>query len=107
MGETTPTTASAVAAGETSTEQLLSTLQALAARIDALEQQVGTLESELAEARASIPIPEETVLAISAAVAAFLGHKAKLKQIHYRTGAAWAQQGRVAVQGRSVMHGVR
>ena len=83
-----------------SVAELMATVQTLVARIDSLEH-------ELAEVRAAIPIPEETVLAISAAVAAFLGHTAKLKQIHYRTGAAWAQQGRVAVQGRQVMRGAR
>ena len=83
-----------------SVEELMATVQSLVARIDGLEQ-------ELADVRASIPISEETVLAISAAVAAFLGHKAKLKQIHYRSGAAWAQQGRVAVQGRQIMRGAR
>jgi methylmalonyl-CoA carboxyltransferase large subunit len=40
------------------------------------------------------------VIAISAAVAGYLGHRAKIKQMHYRTGAAYAQQGRVVVQGR-------
>lgn len=83
-----------------SVEELMATVQSLVTRIDGLEH-------ELAEVRAAIPIPEETVLAISAAVAAFLGHRATLKQIHYRTGAAWAQQGRVAVQGRQVMRGAR
>ncbi|XVX20762.1 hypothetical protein ACQP1U_02430 [Actinomycetota bacterium] len=94
----TPATESTT--GTPSTEELLAAVQSLVARIDSLEK-------ELHEVRNSVPIPEETVLAISAAVAAYLGHKAKLKQIHYRTGAAWAQQGRVAVQGRNVVHGVR
>ena len=48
------------------------------------------------------------MIAISAAVAAFLGHRAKIKQMHYRTGAAYAQQGRAAVvQARHVTHRVR
>ena len=42
-----------------------------------------------------------------AAVAAFLGHRAKVKQVHYRTGQAWAQQGRVAIQGHQIIHGAR
>ena len=78
-------------------------MQALAARVEALE-------AELAEVRAAVPapeVPEDVVLAISAAVAAFLGHRARLTQVHYRTGAAWAQQGRAAVQRHQVMHGVR
>ena len=47
------------------------------------------------------------MIAISAAVAAFLGHRARLTQVHYRTSQTWAQQGRAAVQRRNVMHGVR
>ena len=44
------------------------------------------------------------MIAISAAVAAYLGHRAKVKQMHYRTGAAYAQQGRAVVQGRHDTH---
>ena len=47
------------------------------------------------------------MIAISAAVAAYLGHRAKVKQVHYRTGATWAQQGRAVVQGRHDTHPTR
>ena len=47
------------------------------------------------------------MIAISAAVAAFLGHRAKITQMHYRTGAAYAQQGRAVVQARHDTHSVR
>jgi methylmalonyl-CoA carboxyltransferase large subunit len=83
--------------------ELLDAVNTLAARVE-------SLESELAALRAEIPpkeIPEEVVIAISAAVAAFLGHRARLKQVHYRTSQSWAQQGRAAVQRRNVLHGVR
>jgi methylmalonyl-CoA carboxyltransferase large subunit len=43
-------------------------------------------------------IPEEVVLAISAAVAAFLGVRARLRHVRLLTSPAWAQQGRVTVQ---------
>jgi methylmalonyl-CoA carboxyltransferase large subunit len=83
---------------------VLAAVQSLAARLEALE-------AELASVRAEIPareVPEEVVLAISAAVAAFLGHRARLKQVRYRTGGdAWTQQGRAAVHRRDVLHGVR
>ncbi|TIC81696.1 hypothetical protein [Nocardioides sp. GY 10127] len=88
------------------TEQLASLL----AQVHALGARVERLEAELAETRTLIPPPEvppEVVLAISAAVAEFLGHRAKVKQVHYRTGAAWAQQGRAMVHGHRIMHGVR
>jgi methylmalonyl-CoA carboxyltransferase large subunit len=83
--------------------ELLATVNALAARVE-------SLEAELAAVRADLPpreVPEEVVIAISAAVAAFLGHRARLKQVHYRTSQTWAQQGRSAVQRRNVLHGVR
>jgi methylmalonyl-CoA carboxyltransferase large subunit len=88
---------------EPTVAELLASVQALAARVE-------SLEAELSEVRSAVPraeVPEEVVIAISAAVAAFLGHRARLKQVHYRTGAAWTQQGRAAVQKRDVMHGVR
>jgi methylmalonyl-CoA carboxyltransferase 12S subunit len=41
---------------------------------------------------------EEIVLIISAAVAAFLGKKAPIRQIRLLGSTAWAQQGRVTIQ---------
>jgi methylmalonyl-CoA carboxyltransferase large subunit len=74
--------------------ELLEAVRTLSARVE-------HLEAELQEARSLMPaVPEDVMIAISAAVAAFLGHRAKVKQVHYRTGAAWAQQGRAVVQGR-------
>ncbi|MFN8193254.1 MAG: hypothetical protein U0R80_03130 [Nocardioidaceae bacterium] len=95
-GENTPKAGVA----EPTVAELLAMVQALVARVD-------SLEAELAAVRADVPVPDEVVLAISAAVAAFLGHRAKLKQVRYRSGAAWTQQGRAAVQGHRIMHGVR
>lgn len=74
------------------TAELLAAVKALTARVE-------SLEGELAIMRANTPVPEDVVVAISAAVAAYLGHRAKVTRVHYRTGRAWAQQGRVAVQG--------
>ena len=83
--------------------------QELLVAIRELTDRVAALEAEVAAVRArqEQDIPEEVVLAISAAVASFLGHRAKVKQVHYRTGQAWAQQGRVAVQGHRIIHGAR
>lgn len=84
------------------TAELLATVRALVEKVD-------RLEAELAQVRAADPPEpsEEVVIAISAAVAAFLGHRARLKQIRYRAGQAWTQQGRAAVQRHNVLHGVR
>ena len=43
-------------------------------------------------------IPEEIVLVIAAAVAAFCGERAHVRQIRLVSSHAWAQQGRVSVQ---------
>ena len=77
---------------EATVAELLETVRELADRI-------AHLEASLEEQEAA-GIPEEVVVAISAAVAAYLGHRAKVTQLHYRTGAAYAQQGRAVVQGR-------
>jgi methylmalonyl-CoA carboxyltransferase large subunit len=43
-------------------------------------------------------LSEEIVLVISAAIAAFLGKKPRIRQIRLLGTAAWAQQGRVTIQ---------
>ena len=87
------------------------TLADVLAAVQALAERVNALEAEIAAVRADMPpkeVPEDVVIAISAAVAAFLGHRARLMQVRYRTGGdAWTQQGRAAVQDRKIMLGVR
>jgi len=82
-----------------------------------LEAQIAELARRLAEleARGAPPAPaaapetaapapapegvtEEELLAISAAIAAFLGVRAHIKQIRLVSSNAWAQQGRVSIQ---------
>ncbi|GEP40157.1 hypothetical protein NPS01_38200 [Nocardioides psychrotolerans] len=83
-------------------------LAALLESVRALSERIEHLEAEVAQQRQQTPaVSDEVAIAISAAVAAFLGHRAKVKQMHYRTGEAWAQQGRVVVQGRHNIHGSR
>lgn len=84
-------------------EELLATVAALAARVEALENELQSVRAEIP----APPVPDEVVLAITAAVAAFLGHRAKLKQIRYSPRPEWAQQGRAAMQRRNLIHGVR
>lgn len=79
----------------------------LAKLVTELSSRVDRLEAELAAAKAHPgPLPPEIVLAISAAVAAYLGKRAPIRQIHFRHSATWAQQGRAAVQASHVLtHG--
>jgi methylmalonyl-CoA carboxyltransferase 12S subunit len=55
-------------------------------------------EAPVAPAAAVEEITEEELLAISAALAAYLGVKARIRQIRLLSGSAWAQQGRVSIQ---------
>jgi len=61
----------------------------LVARVEALEQEAAQRHPE---------VSEEVLLAISAACAAYLGERAKVKQVHLRRGGAWATQGLATVQ---------
>jgi methylmalonyl-CoA carboxyltransferase large subunit len=57
--------------------------------------------------KAAVPAPEgiteEEVLAISAAVAAYLGVRAHIRQIRLVSTGAWAQQGRVSIQASHIL----
>lgn len=50
------------------------------------------------------PISEEILLAISAAVAAYLGEGMHIRQIRLISSPAWAQQGRVWIQASHRLH---
>jgi methylmalonyl-CoA carboxyltransferase large subunit len=50
------------------------------------------------------PISEEILLAISAAVAAYLGEGMHIRQIRLISSPAWAQQGRVWIQASHSLH---
>jgi methylmalonyl-CoA carboxyltransferase large subunit len=94
-----------------SLEALRAELARLGDRVAILEEAVATRSSELARApgaekprsaAAAAPQPdgldEELLSIISAAVAAFLGKRARIRQIQVLGHAAWAQQGRVSIQ---------
>jgi len=49
-------------------------------------------------------LSEEKLLAISAAVAAFLGERVRIRQIRLIRSSAWAQAGRVSVQASHWLH---
>jgi methylmalonyl-CoA carboxyltransferase 12S subunit len=64
-----------------------------------------------AEPKAAQPAPparpeltEEEMIAISAALAAFLGVRVRIRQIRLISTRAWAQQGRVSIQASHILH---
>ena len=97
-------------------------LRDLGARVSRLEQQRQAQEDPLDRAGLShLPPPtltvveqalrggkhaisEERLVAISAALAAFLGERVRIRQIRLIRSDAWAQQGRVSVQASHWLH---
>jgi methylmalonyl-CoA carboxyltransferase large subunit len=70
----------------------------LLARIEELTRRVEWLEASMADGpTAPSAVSPDVVLAISAAVAAYLGKRATVRQIHLSGSTSWAQQGRAAV----------
>ena len=69
----------------------------LAARVQKLEEEAAQRHPD---------VSENVLLAISAACAAYLGERAKVKQVHLRRGGAWATQGLATVQQQHAqLHG--
>jgi methylmalonyl-CoA carboxyltransferase 12S subunit len=62
----------------------------LLARLDELTRRVEWLEASVDGPHAPTTVPPDVVLAISAAVAAYLGKRATVRRIHLSGGASWA-----------------
>jgi methylmalonyl-CoA carboxyltransferase large subunit len=94
-------------------EALRAEVARLGARVAALELAAasGGVHPRRAEAGGSPEaegLNEELLLVISAAVAAFLGKRPRIRQVRLLGSAAWAQQGRVTIQAShalAVHHG--
>ncbi len=94
--------------------RLVETIEALRQEVSRLSERVLALEAHAGKAAVAIPAParsvdgapapaaeglsEELVLVISAAIAAYLGKKAPIRQIRLLGSAAWSQQGRATIQ---------
>ena len=94
---------------QVTTMSLRDELDALRAQLSALTEKLAELEgvepgAPLAAAPAPVPAPEpeeisdEIMLALSAAVAAYLGKRAHIRTVRLLSSTAWAQQGRVNIQ---------
>lgn len=81
------------------TEVSTADLQAL---VTELSQRLTALEGEVADLKANQQIPEDVMVAISAAVAAFLGHKAKVKAVRLRSSHSWSHESRGRLHNRQV-----
>jgi methylmalonyl-CoA carboxyltransferase large subunit len=90
--------------------ELRAELAQLTARVTQLEKTVSVVAHDapvapVSASKEQLPapaeqetLPEEIVLVISAAIAAFLGKRAHIRQIRLVGSVPWAQQGRVTIQ---------
>ena len=78
-------------------EELRAQIAELASRLERLERGDAV---EVAEAPESVSarMTDDEMLAVSAAIAAYLGVRAHIRQIRLVSTSAWAQQGRVSIQ---------
>jgi methylmalonyl-CoA carboxyltransferase 12S subunit len=103
------------------TKDLAEILEKLQAQLTALSERIERLEATAlkpaAEKKAPAapepkPVPpperseinEEELIAISAALGAYLGFRVHIKQIRLLSSTAWAQQGRVTIQASHQLH---
>ncbi|WP_337177299.1 hypothetical protein [Paludisphaera sp.] len=86
-------------------------LESLRADVASLGERVATLEAAraapAAQAAPTAAPDDHTMTIIAAAIAAFLGKKAHIRQIQLLGSAAWAQQGRVTIQASHALNSAR
>jgi methylmalonyl-CoA carboxyltransferase large subunit len=72
----------------------------LGERVTALERNAERIGQDEKETNrpAEEPLSEELIAVLGAAVAAFLGKKAPIRQVRLLGSTAWSQQGRVIIQ---------
>lgn len=83
-------------------QEILSTLQSLHEKVGRLSERVAALEA--AQQTQQPAIDEELILTISAAVAAYLGLKPKIRQIRLVSNPQWVQHGRATIQASHELH---
>lgn len=97
-----------MSASPISTPTLLDAIERLRNQVERLESRLADLEAKLAgPTDSTAEISEEEILVLSAAVAAYLGVKPKIRQVRLVGGASWAQQGRATIQAARDLHSQR
>ncbi len=110
---------------KTTIKDLAEALEKIQAQLTALAERVEQLEAAgLRPPAAGEPLPvqaapepepqpepakkeeitEEELIAVSAALAAYLGVRVRIKQIRLLSSHSWAQQGRVSIQASHRLH---
>ena len=74
--------------------------------VRSLQDRVNTLEGEIKSIKLlnAQNVPEDVIIAISAAVAAYLGHKAKRRAGHFTRSAAWQSTTRRSQHVHAPLH---
>lgn len=73
----------------------------LSERLAAMEGQLAKMQRLADQYRETQKVDEETMMVISAAVAAVLGHRARVKQVQLAPTIGWVRAGRTEVQDHS------
>lgn len=79
--------------------KLLAAVRALTERVESLEGEIKSIKLVNAQ-----NVPEEVVVAIGAAVAAYLGHRAKRRQSHFTRSSAWQSTTRRSQHVHAPLH---
>lgn len=89
-----------------SDNELLPLIAQMREEIGALTRRVSVLEQRLGDklVAADDTVSEETLLAISGAVAAFLGVQARVRNVRLVHSSAWAQVGRIGAHASHRTH---
>ncbi len=82
-----------------SNEELLELVRGLQTRVQQLETEIKGIKLLNAQ-----NVPEETMVAIAAAVAAYLGHRAKKRQQHFTTTRNWQTVTRRSQHSHAPLH---
>lgn len=87
-------------------DELLAMIAQMRQEIGTLSRRVNELEQRMGDGAtaADAPPSEETLLAISAAVAAFLGVRARIRHVRLVHSSAWAQVGRMGAHAAHRLH---
>ena len=83
------------------------TIQSLSELVSQLSARIDSLEKQLNHYHPYDEAPEEVVLAISAACAAYLGKRAVVKKVRVRRGSTWAAQARADIHHSHAAFGTR
>lgn len=74
--------------------QLQETLATLTGQIEELSHRLDAMQHRLDAVHPPDQLPDEVLLAIGAACAAYLGKRARVKQVRRRPASGWSKRGR-------------